>query len=128
MREILDWIVGDVRLQHRRYALCRRRRQQQRVAVGRRLGDEVGADDAAGTRPVFDHERLLQRFLELRRHQPGHQVGDAAGGKRGDDFDRLAGPGLRAGRGRQCSGEADCGGAGQELAACGDGHRALPPG
>ena len=38
--------------------------QQQRVAIGRRLGHIVGADDAAGAAFVFHHHGLSQPFAQ----------------------------------------------------------------
>ena len=56
----LEGLVGDQRLVDR----VRVRHQQQRVAVGRPLGDDVGADHRSGAGPVVDHETLAERFLQ----------------------------------------------------------------
>ena len=40
----------------------RARHHQQRVAVGRGVGDQGGADGGAGARPVLDDESLVQRL------------------------------------------------------------------
>jgi hypothetical protein len=52
--------------------------QQQRVAIGRRLGDLLRADVAARAGPVLDHELLLERIAERLRQQPRIDVGPAA--------------------------------------------------
>ena len=76
-------------------------RQQQRVAVGRRLGREVGADGAAGARLVVDDQRRAQLLAHLLRQGAREEVGGAAGRERHDQADRLAGPGLLRPRGGQ---------------------------
>ena len=45
--------------------------QQQRVTVGRGLGDAVGADHAAARRAVLDHDRLLEPLLRASRRSAG---------------------------------------------------------
>jgi len=61
---------------------------QQRVAVGRRLGDRIGADDRAGAGPVLHHEGLLERVREMLGENAGVNVGGPAGAERHDDPDR----------------------------------------
>ena len=46
------------------------RGHQQRVAIGRGLGDDVGADIAAGAGAILDDHRLAQRL--------GNSIGDDA--------------------------------------------------
>ena len=71
---------------------------QQRVAVGRRLGDRIVADRAAGARPVVDHDGLAERLLQLGRDQPRRGVG-AAARRIGNDYAYgLRGELLRQGR------------------------------
>ncbi|MNT21674.1 hypothetical protein D3C72_1570210 [compost metagenome] len=73
---------------------------QQRIAVRRRLGDVVGADDAAGTALVLHHHRLAELARQAiadgarqRVGQPARRVGD-------DQVDGLGRVGaLCAGRG-----------------------------
>ena len=52
---------------------------QQRVAVGRRLGDEVPADRAAGARLVLDDELLAERSDSFWPRMRASDVGEAAG-------------------------------------------------
>ena len=69
--------------------------QQQRVAVRRRLGDEIAADVAVGTRAVVDHHLLAERLGEMLPDQPRQDIAGAADRKRHHHPD-LA---LRIGRG-----------------------------
>jgi hypothetical protein len=63
------------------------RREQERVAVGRRFRDEFGADVAAGARFIVEHERLAEFFRKpLRKHASDH-VGRAARRKSKHDVD-----------------------------------------
>ena len=64
--------------------------QQQRVAVGRGLGDAIGAEGAAGADDVFDDDRLLQRRTHRCSEQAGDDVARAAGRERNDQRDRPA--------------------------------------
>jgi hypothetical protein len=63
------------------------RRDQQRVAVGRRACRRFGADGVAGAGPVLDHQCLPLRAADLVGEQPCQRVGAAAGGRRHDDLD-----------------------------------------
>ena len=63
---------------------------QQRVAVGRGLGDEFGADRAAGAGLVLDDHRLAVLGDELLADDARDRIDDAAGGEGHDDVDRLA--------------------------------------
>ena len=60
LRRIERHLLVQARIDHDRRA----RRDQQRVAVGRGLGDHGRADVAAGAAAVVDDERLLHRFGE----------------------------------------------------------------
>src|SRR6516164_1022666 len=51
---------------------------EQRVAVGRRVGDGLGCDVAAGARAVIDHERLAEDLLELAAEDAGKHVARSA--------------------------------------------------
>ena len=75
------------------------RRHQQRVAVGRSLGDRIGADIAARARAVLDDDRLAERLRHLVADRARQHVGEAAGGERRDQLDRTVGIILRLRRG-----------------------------
>jgi hypothetical protein len=61
-------------------------RHQQRVAIGRRLGDGIGADDAGGTaRAIFDDEVLPDRLVELLHQNARDAIDRPARRKRHDD-------------------------------------------
>jgi hypothetical protein len=88
-REIFHRVVGHVLVQAGIDGVGGHGGEQQRVAVGRPLGDELGADIAAGAGPVLDHEGLAQNFSHLRRHDAADNVGRAAGGERNDHLHRV---------------------------------------
>jgi hypothetical protein len=69
-------------------------RHQQRVAVSRRLGDEVRPKVACGAPLVFHDDRLPQRFVQRRSDEPGQLIGSAARRKVHHDLDGLRGPAL----------------------------------
>ena len=75
-----------------------RRTHQDRVAVGRGLGDEVGADVAARARPVVDHDLLREALGELLRDDASDDVGAAARREGDDEADRLGGISFRRDR------------------------------
>ena len=87
-------IVRQVRA-GRRHDREARSHHQERMAVGRRLGGRVGADDAARSRTVVDDHRLPERFFEIGRDKPRHHVIQSAGRERHDQLDRTDGIGLR---------------------------------
>jgi hypothetical protein len=64
---------------------------QQRVAVGRLLGDEVAGDVAVGAGAVLHHHRLAERLRQRRRHGARDLVGGAARREAHDHADRLVG-------------------------------------
>ena len=78
------------------------RAQQQRVAVGRRLGHQLGADIAAGTGLVVDDHLLAPRLGEVLRHDAAQQVGRSGRRERHHHADLLVGIGrLRPAMARQ---------------------------
>ena len=58
---------------------------EDRVAVGLRLGDDVGADVAAGARVILDHHRLAPLARQLLADEARGDVRRAARGERHDD-------------------------------------------
>ena len=86
---------------------ARDHRHQERVAVGRRLGDERRADHRALAGLVVDDDVLAEPLAEIFGHHAGDDVGRAAGRVGHDELDGLARPGLRLCRqgGRQRGGD-----------------------
>ena len=77
--------------------------EAERGAVGRGLGDHVHAERAGGAGAVLDHRLLAGAARDLLGQEPRAEIGNAAGGKAGDDSDRFARPVLRLGlAGNQC--------------------------
>jgi len=64
--------------------------EEQRVAVGRCLGDAGGADSAARAGAVFDDDRLLQCRRHLAAESPRQNLARAAGRERHHDARDLA--------------------------------------
>src|SRR5439155_20345076 len=64
-----------------------RRRDEQRVAVGRALRDEIGADIAAGAGLVLDDDRLSQGFRKTRAQSARGEIRDSARRKSDDEPD-----------------------------------------
>ncbi len=84
-REILHHVIGNG-LVEERIDHVHRSRHQQRVAVGRRLGDGIGADDAGGTAgAIFDDEVLPDRLVELLHQNARDAIDRPARRKRHDD-------------------------------------------
>jgi hypothetical protein len=103
--QVLEVVVGQLPARRGRGA-HRGGREQQGVAVGRRLGHRVHPERQARAGLVLDHERLAQPGAELVAHHAGHHVGAAARRGRIDDLHRPRGPGrLRAGG----PGKSECG-------------------
>src|SRR5262245_16016240 len=67
----------------------------QRMAVGWRTDDHLGADITAGTRPVLDDEWLTKPLRQPLTHQPCDNVILTASGKPDDDAHRARRVGLR---------------------------------
>ena len=65
--------------------------EQERVAVGRALGDALGRHVAAGASHVLDHNRFAPGFDELVADHPRNGVGGTAGHKADQDAERLVG-------------------------------------
>jgi hypothetical protein len=68
-----------------------------RVAVGLRLDHDLGADIAAGARPVLDDEILAELFRKPLRGEPRDDVRRAAGREGDDHLDWAGRVGVRVG-------------------------------
>ena len=64
-------------------------REQDRVAVRRRLRHVVGCDDARRAGLVLHHHRLAEQLAELRRDEPRVRIDRAARRIADDEADRL---------------------------------------
>jgi hypothetical protein len=93
VREVLERVVRDLLVQMRAYHV-RGAGEQQGIAVGRCLSDEIGADRAAGTRLVLDEELPAELLRKPRREHARGRVGEAAGRQRHHDAHRARGIGL----------------------------------
>ena len=92
--EIRHRIVGQL-LEDELVGRVARSHDHQLVAVGRALGDEIGAEIVGSARLVLDHHRLAHRHRHLVGDQPRDGVDGAAWRCRHDDLDRPRGIGLR---------------------------------
>src|SRR5262245_10506073 len=84
--------------------------EQQRVAVGRGFGGDLGAQAAAGAGAVVDDDLLAERFSQPLADQAGEHVGAAAGRVGHDHADGSIGIRLRRRRGAGEGGESEKGG------------------
>jgi len=91
-REIVHRI--ERRRLQRRVGGERGRGEEQRVAVGRRLGGEVGTDVARGAGLVVGDDRRLPAIGELRPEHARQDIGAGAGRVWHDDVHRAARPRL----------------------------------
>ena len=78
--------------------LYARRGGEQRIAVGRGVGDEFEADHAARPRPVVDDDLLAEGFAEFGRKRARQQIGTSADTLRHNQTDRALGKTRRLGR------------------------------
>src|SRR2546429_2540004 len=94
-REVLVWVVRQRLVE----MLVRRDRaidaDEQRVAVGWRVGHGLRADVAAGAGAVLHDERLAKRCLQLRAEQAPDDIRRRARWERHDELDRVRGIWLR---------------------------------
>jgi hypothetical protein len=93
--EILDRVIGQLGVEARVDDERDLRADQQRVAVGRRLGDVFGRDLVVGARPVLDDRLLAEALREALRELAPERIGDAAGRGRHHDGDGPRRKGLR---------------------------------
>ncbi|MNC86505.1 hypothetical protein D3C83_21730 [compost metagenome] len=94
-RKIAQRVVAAVRQQAHRNREAADRAHHQRVAVGGRFHDDLGAERAARSGAVLHHHRLLQALGHLLRHEPRDDVRRSAGRERHDHSYRLGRVGLR---------------------------------
>ena len=99
-REILLRVVGQLAIEARVHRMRTGIAHDQRVTVGRRLGDEFRTDDAARARPRLDHHPVAQRIGELLPDRARHQVRPAARRRGHDHADRFGRIRLRRDRHR----------------------------
>ena len=86
--EVFEGIIAEIGLNKRIHGERPVRADQQRITVGLRVRDILGADAAAGPGAVLDHDRLPQRFADLIADNAADDVGIAARGERHDQPDR----------------------------------------
>ncbi len=111
-------VVGHLAVQRLVDAVRAHGAHQQRVAVRRRLGHDVGADVAAGAGAVLHDELLAEGLGQFGRQRARQDVGGAAGGEGHHDAHRLGGPGaLRLRRYRKGQREGGQGHGGQSRGA-----------
>ena len=96
-REILSRVEWELLVEARIGGIGRDITEQHGVAVGRRFGDEIGAEIGRRTRLVLDHDRLADELGHFLSDQPREEVGSAARGIRDDQMDRLGWIALRGG-------------------------------
>ena len=77
------------------------------MTVGRRLGDEIGADVAVRTGLVLDDDRLPERLRQSLSDRARKNVGCSSGRIGNDDADRLRRIRLRVRRNRDCENGSD---------------------
>jgi hypothetical protein len=107
-REVAQRIVANL-LQAHVGRESRDGANQERIAVRLGPGHGLGADDAAGTTSIVDHDRLAETLLQLAPNL-ARQLVDAAAGRGGDhQRNRSIGVRLCRGRGRDHCGEEEGG-------------------
>jgi hypothetical protein len=90
-REILDRVERQLRVEARMDDERPGGTEQERVAVGRALGDALGRHVAARAGHVLDHNRLAPGFGKLVADHPRNDVGGTAGHEADQDAQRLVG-------------------------------------
>jgi hypothetical protein len=90
-REALQHVVGRLRTEVRIDRQHARRREEQRVSVGRRARHHLRADRAAATAAVIDDELRAENFAELLHEVARHHIERAAGRRGDDDADGFGG-------------------------------------
>ena len=112
--EVAQAVVRQVAVQPHVEREVADRTGEQRIAVGRRLGRQVGAHQRARAGPVFDHHRLAELLRQPLGQHPRDKVETAARRLRHDDAQRPVGVGgLRCDAAAQAV-RGNCGGGGGE--------------
>jgi hypothetical protein len=101
-REVALGIVAELGIE-RRNDTEGRIAHEQRVTIGRRLRDKLGAECGCGARPVVDHDLLAEQLGKLGRDRARGDVGPATRRERDDQPYRPVGIGLSC-----CSRHASC--------------------
>ena len=96
-REILGRIEGQLLVEAGIGRICRDVAKQHGIAVGRRLGDEIGAEIGRRAGLVLDHDRLAGKFGHLLPDEPREEISPAARGIRNDQMNRPGWIGLCGG-------------------------------
>src|SRR4029077_7786019 len=91
-------IVGELAVERRIDGVCADRPERERVAVGRRLGDNAGADAAARPALVLDDDRYAVFRLKMLAKYASDQIRRASGQEWNDDGDGALGPCVLAAR------------------------------
>ena len=109
--EVLARVIAEVLHQAGRRADRRAGDHQQRVAIGRGLGDRTGRNRAAGAAAIVDDDLLAERLAHLVGNAARGGAGAAARGERDHQGDRARGVALRRGgrRRRQHADDAEQG-------------------
>ncbi len=97
--EVIE-LVADLLIEREVEGHVAQAADQQRVAVGRRRGRRLGADQGARPGAVLDEEGLAHQLGQPVGEQPADVIVGAAGSDRYDDPDRPLGVIVRAGRSR----------------------------
>ena len=94
-REVLDRIVGQLRIDARIDGMGRHGSEHDGVAIGCGARHIFGADAAAGAGSVVDDHPLADAFRELAGEDSTENIGRASGLERDHQHDRLGGIVLR---------------------------------
>ena len=82
--KILERVERKLRVEARMYGERAAGRGEQRIPIRRRLRDLLGADVPCGAGAIVGNDLLTERFGELLRGKPSHDVGRATR-REGDD-------------------------------------------
>jgi len=99
--EILRHVVGHVPARVRQHRHVAALPAAERVAVRRRLGDQIEPEHAARPRPVLDHHLLAEPLAHLRRDEAAHDVHRLPRREGNNESDGLVGIALRIRHRRQ---------------------------